>query len=169
MLRVKFSTRDSAFVPCLALALLGAGTSSALADSVSRSVDVMATPSAVWSNIGPFCAIKDWHPAIGTCADDGKDPPTRTLVTKDGKATFVEIETARSDTEHFYSYAFESSPLPVSGYQSTIKVVAKGKGVSTVTWRGNYTPDHGKAKDAKDALGGIYDAGLANIKAQLTK
>jgi hypothetical protein len=152
-----------------ALLLLSAGTSPASAASLSQSVDVEGAPSAVWSMIGPFCAIKDWLPPVGTCTEDGKVPPTRTLVTKDGMATFVEVQTARSDTRHFYSYTFQSSPLPVTHYTSTIEVAAKGKDVSTVTWRGTYTPDQGKEKDANDALTAIYSAGLDAIKARLAK
>jgi hypothetical protein len=152
-----------------ALLLLSAGTPPASAASLSRSVDVEGAPSAVWSMIGPFCAIKDWLPPVGTCTEDGKVPPTRTLVSKDGKATFVEMQTARSDTRHFYTYTFQSSPLPVTHYKSTIEVAAKGKDASTVTWRGTYTPDQGKEKDANDALAGIYSAGLDAIKARLAK
>jgi hypothetical protein len=154
-------------VSVLALSILSAGAASAA--SLSRSVDVEGTPSAVWLMIGPFCAIKDWLPPVGTCTEDGKVPPTRTLVTKDGKATFVELQTARSDTKYFYTYTFQSSPLPVTHYTSTIKVAAKSKGVSTVTWSGVYMPEHGKEKDANDALSGIYQAGLDAIKAKLTK
>lgn len=156
-------------VSACALALLSAGALPASAASVSRSVDVEGTPSVVWSMIGPFCAIKDWLPPVGTCTEDGRTPPSRTLVTKDGKATFVELQTARSDAQHFYTYTFRSSPLPVTHYRSTIKVAAKGKGISTVTWRGTYTPDRGKAKIANDALTGIYQAGLDAIKARFTK
>ncbi len=132
-------------------------------------MEVAATPSAVWSLIGPFCAIQDWLPPVGTCTEDGKAAPTRTLVTKDGKATFVELETARNDAMHSYSYTFQSSPLPVTHYQSTIEVTSKGKGVSTVTWRATYTPDIGKEKDANDALAGIYSVGLDTIRAKLAK
>ena len=64
-------------------------------------------------------------PPVGQCIEDGKAPPTRILVTKDGKAAFVETQTSRSDAEHSYSYTFLSSPLPVSNYTSTIKVTAK--------------------------------------------
>jgi hypothetical protein len=156
-------------VSALTLSLLSAGASSASAASLSRSVDVEATPAAVWSVIGPFCAIKDWLPAVGTCTVDGKAPPTRTLVTKDGKATFVEMQTARSDKKHFYSYTFLSSPLPVANYKSTIKVADKGNGISTITWLGAYVPEHGKEKPARDALIGIYEAGLDAIKVKLAK
>jgi len=138
-------------------------------DSLSRSVEVKGSPAEVWSVIGPFCAIGAWHPAIGSCAEDGKSPSTRTLVTKDGKATFVELQTARSDAGHSYSYTFTSAPVPVTHYSSTLKVVAKGKDTSTVTWSGAYIPDAGKAKDAKDALAGIYESGLDAIKSKLAQ
>lgn len=106
---------------------------------------------------------------MGECIEDGKAPPTRILVTKDGKAAFVETQTARNDAEHSYSYTFLSSPLPVSNYKSTIKVTAKADGSSTVTWTGSYTPEEGKEKVASQALNGVYEAGLAEIKAKLAK
>jgi hypothetical protein len=150
-------------------ALLTVGVSAASAATLSRSIDVKGAPSAVWSVIGPFCAIKDWLPPVGACIEDGKAPPTRTLVTKDGKAAFVETQTARNDAEYSYSYSFISSPLPVANYTSTIKVTAKGDGFSTITWTGSYTPDQGKEKAANEALNGVYEAGLAEIKARLAK
>ncbi len=149
--------------------LLGTDLAAASAATISRSADVKASVSAVWSLIGPFCAIKDWLPPVGQCIEDGKAPPTRILVTKDGKAAFVETQTARSDAEHSYSYTFLSSPLPVSNYTSTIKVTAKADGSATITWSGSYTPEHGKEKAASEALGGVYEAGLAEIQARLGK
>ena len=83
-------------VATLSIAGLCAAVSSASADGLSHSVDVPGTPSAVWSLIGPLCAIKDWLPPVGTCSEDRAMPPTRTLVTKDGTATFVERQTARN-------------------------------------------------------------------------
>ena len=151
------------------LAILGAAASSASADSLSRSLDVNGTPAEVWSAIGPFCAIKDWLPPVGSCTEDGRTPPTRTLVTKDGSATFVETQTARSDQKRSYSYTFKSSPLPLTGYNSTIEVAAVGPGQSTVTWSSTYTPNEGKEKEAKEALSGIYAAGLNAIKARFAK
>ena len=169
LLDLRRSRRAFAVVSVYALAVLGAGTSAASADQLSQSVDVAGTPAEVWAMIGPYCAIKDWLPPVGTCTEDGKTPPTRTLVTKDGAATFVETETARSAEKRSYSYTFKSSPLPVTRYNSTIEVTAKGPGQSTVTWSGTYTPDEGKEKDAKEALSGVYAAGLNFIKARFAK
>jgi hypothetical protein len=151
------------------LGVLAINVSPAFAATLSRSVDVSATVSAVWSMIGPFCAIKDWLPPVGTCTENPASPLERTLVTRDGKATFVETQIARSDAEHSYSYVFKSSPLPVTAYASTIKVVSKSAGISTVTWSSSYIPDPGKEEAASEALTGIYEAGLATIKAKFAK
>jgi hypothetical protein len=156
-------------ISALGAAVLSVGYSAASAAGLSRSTEVNGTPATVWSAIGGFCAIKDWLPPVGMCIEDGKTPPIRTLVTRDGKASFVEKQTARNDAEHSYSYTFLSSPLPVSNYTSTIKVTAKGDGSSTVTWSGSYTPDQGKEKAANEALGEVYEAGLTQIKAKLAK
>ena len=171
---MKSSPTATRFIALVRSAAFGAtalclGAFAATAADLSRSIEVSAAPATVWSAIGAFCAIKDWLPPVGICIEDGKTPSTRTLVTKDGKAAFVEKQTARSDAEHSYSYTFLSSPLPVTNYTSTIKVAAKGEGVSVVTWTGSYTPDSGKEKDASEALNGVYEAGLAGIKARLTK
>lgn len=157
--------------PCV-LALAGyaaalvASPALAAPASLSRSVVVHARPAAVWAAVGPFCAIADWHPAIATCAMDGKTPPTRTLVTREGPATFVERQVARDDAAHRYGYSFVSSPLPVTGYTSTFKVEPSGAGDARVTWSGAYTPDPGQAEAAETALAGIYESGLAAIAAR---
>jgi len=48
-------------------------------------------------------------------------------------------------------------------------VLAKAPGISTVTWSSSYIPDPGKEDDAREALTGIYEAGLATIKAKFAK
>ena len=152
-----------------AIVFIASSACPASAASLSRSVDVDAPASDIWSAIGPFCAIKDWHPAIGSCSEDGKNPPTRTLVTKDGKAQFVELRVAMNEKARRYSYAFVSSPLPVHDYRSTLAVSARDKGHARITWSGQYTPEPGKDEEAAQALGGIYDSGLQAIKTRFEK
>jgi hypothetical protein len=158
------------------IGLLSAGTltvwnaaeSPAVAAELTRTIDVAADPATVWSLIGPFCAIKDWHPVVGSCTEDGLAPPVRTLVTKDGKATFVEMQVARDDARYTYSYDFVSSPFPVSRYVGTISVVAHGYGTSTIVWHGVYTPLPGKDAEAEAAFASVYEPGLAAIKARFS-
>ncbi len=108
----KHSSVPAPFVALFALAVVGAAASPAFAASLTRSVDLDAGPDEVWSVIGSFCAIADWHPAVGSCTLDGRSPPTRTLVTRDGRSTFVELEVARNDEARLYSYAFIGRPFP---------------------------------------------------------
>ena len=145
--------------------LLGIGTLAASAASIDKSIDIKAPASKVWAMIGPFCSIKDWHPAIGQCTEaDG----VRTLTTKDGKAQFVEKKTDADDKAMSYSYEIEKSPLPITNYKSTLKVVSKGDG-STVEWSSTFTPDAGKEQAADTAITGIYQAGLDNIQKTATQ
>ena len=137
-------------------------TGPAVAASLDKSVEIAAPAAEIWRRIGPFCAIKDWHPAIGACTEEAG---VRTLKTKDGKATFVEKETARDDKATTYSYAIQQSPLPVTKYVSTLKVTPKGDHKSTVEWLATYTPAEGKDADAATAIGAIYQSGLDGIRA----
>jgi len=147
-------------------ACLGLIPPAAQAATLTRSVVVTGTNSQIWAMVGPFCAIKDWLPPVGSCTETRDAPPVRNLVTKDGKATFIERQVTRSDKEHFYSYEFVSSPLPVSHYQATIKVAALDSNRSIVTWSASYAPDKGRDAEADQALRGIYAAGLSTIQLQ---
>jgi hypothetical protein len=151
-----------------ALVPLKASAAPPPAASLTRSIDVSASPDTVWSAIGPFCAIKEWHPAIATCSEVHA-PTVRTLVTKDGKATFVEPETARNEAKRQYSYTFASAPIPVSHYAATIGVTPRKPSGATITWQGTWTPEPGKEKAALDALTGIYESGLDALKAKFAK
>ena len=145
----------------LAGIVLAAGTLTASAASIEKEITVKAPADKVWAMIGPFCSIKDWHPAIGQCTESGG---VRTLTTKDGKAQFVEKQTASDNKKMSYSYAIEKSPLPITNYVSTLKVIPKGSGESTVQWSSTYTPNKGKETDADTAISGVYQAGLDNIQ-----
>lgn len=156
------------FASVFALGAAAALSAEASAGSLTRTVDVNAPPAAVWSVIGPFCAIKDWHPLVGVCVTDGKTPPIRTLITKDGKVSFVETERARDDAKRLYSYDFVVSPLPATKYLATIRVDAKGSG-STIVWHGDYTAEPGKDQAVEAALVNVYETGLAALKARFNR
>jgi hypothetical protein len=161
----KVSNKGIVALAAIAGAILLAGPAAAgTPTTLTRTMVVEATPSEVWALIGPFCAIKDWHPALASCELDGKAPPTRTLLTREGGARFVELQVARSDANHRYTYSFTSSPVPVSGYVATFSVKASGKNASLVTWQGSYTPNDGQDEAAMAALSGIYESGLAAIR-----
>ena len=142
-----------------AVALAFSGLSAGAVESTYKAMST-ATPQAVWKKIGDFCGIATWHPAVEKCvlSDYGK---MRTLWLK-GRGIIVETLVRRDDHAHSYTYKIVSSPLPVSDYASTIKVLPKGSG-SLIVWTGNYRSKGASDADAKNTIDGIYKAGVDAI------
>jgi len=156
-MRVSFGTALAA------LALFGVATSvqaaeikSSASKTSSQSVD------AVWTKIGDFCGIANWHPAVAKC-ELSADKKDRTLSLKGG-GTIVEHLVRWSDKTHSYTYKIVSSPLPVENYESTIHVsAAKSGSGSVISWHGHYKAKGAPAADAKKTIDGIYEAGLTAL------
>lgn len=140
----------------LAAATAAQAVESKASKSTSQSVD------AVWQKIGDFCGIGQWHPAVAKC-ELSADKKDRTLTLKGG-GTIVEHLVRWSDKTHSYTYRIKSSPLPVEGYESTIRVsAAKSGSGSVISWRGHYKAKGASDAEAKKTIDGIYDAGLGAL------
>ena len=147
--------RITAAIAAGAVLLLSGLTAQALESSAKTASKLSA--DAVWSKIGDFCGISNWHPAVEKCelSADGK---TRTLSLKGG-GTIVEALVKMDAAGHSYTYSIVSSPLPVANYTSTISVAADGAG-SMTTWVGKYDAKGASDAEAKKVIDGIYDLGL---------
>jgi len=140
-----------------------------------QSIDTTATPAKVWSVIGDFNGIADWlPPAASSPATDGNNVGSvRTITLKaPGSPTVVE-KLLKYDGEKFsYTYAIEKvdpKVLPVVHYRSTISVKAGKKGTKVI-WVGKFDPVPGvDAATAEKGVTGLYQGGLANIKALAEK
>jgi hypothetical protein len=143
-------------LPVAALATLVASTVSAFALESKRSTPSSLSPDALWKKVGDFCGIGSWHPAAEKCelSADGKQ---RTISLKGG-GTIVEKLAKWDDAHRSYTYTIVSSPLPVTHYRSTIRVLSDAKG-SVLRWTGRYKAKGASSADAKKAIDGIYDAG----------
>jgi len=146
---------------CSAL-LLAAASSPSLALEVTRSVQVDASPQAVWQEIGGFCGIGDWHPAVQSCTlGKAHGRPQRTLALKGG-GEIIEQQVARSNPKMDYTYIIVKSPLPVAHYRSTISVHPSGSG-SKVTWWGKFAAAGAPDEKATEVVSGIYESGLKGL------
>ncbi len=145
---------------------------------VTESVTVKATPYQVWAALKDFGAMEKWHPAVEkTVADKGSSVgSTRTLTLKGGGTVVEELE-SYSDADRKLSYRMKDpGPIPVSNYSATISV-KPADGGSVVEWRGafyrkfmnNDPPPDQNDEAAVKAITGVYQAGLANIKAMFEK
>jgi hypothetical protein len=144
----------------LALGLILAASAAQAIESKASKAST-ASVDAVWTKIGDFCGIAQWHPAIANCvlSADKKD---RTLTLKGG-GTIVEHLVRWSDKMHSYTYKIVSGPLPVENYESTIHVAKSGSG-SVIRWKGKYTAKAPASDaDAKKAIDGVYDSGLTAL------
>jgi hypothetical protein len=144
------------------LAAIGLACSSVAAHAVQSKLRQPSTLSAdaLWEKVGDFCGISKWHPAVEKC-ELSKDGKTRTLSLKGG-GTIVEHLVKWDDRHHSYTYRIVKSPLPVSNYLSTIKVV-KEKDGSAFEWSGRYRAKGASDAESKKTIDGIYQAGAANI------
>ena len=135
---------------------------------VKEQIDIAAPPAKVWEAVSNFDNL-GWHPAVGsTSLDKGKNNTkgaVRTVTTKDG-AKLVEELVSHRDSERQLKYRIIDSPLPVSGYVSTLKV-RSAKGGSRVEWSSTFERKGAEAAAAKDAVRGIYTSGLGGLKQQL--
>lgn len=146
---------------------------------VEKSITIKADPAKVWAMVKDFGNMQKWHPAIAADKleqkkDDNGDMATyRTLTLKSGGIINEKLRNS-DDKDMKLKYEIVSSPLPFTDYNSTM-TVAKGEaaGETTVTWVGRFyriyklnppIPEGQDDKTAIDAVTGIYDSGLANLK-----
>lgn len=166
------------FLLLLSVAVLGF-TSQAQAHEkvlhVTKSVKINASASTVWEKVENFGDLGAWHPAVAkTDIVEGKDNEVgakRELTLQDG-GKINETLTAYNDKKKTMSYIITGGVLPVSDYKAVITVKSAGKNKSIATWSANFkrkdpsaTPAAGQDdKTAKDAISGVFDGGLANLK-----
>lgn len=154
-------------IQTLAVVVLTLGlTGAASAAEVKQEITVPQGSWTLWRKIGPFCAIKAWHPAIANC-ERSREKLTffRTLTLKDGGKIKEKLTGAGKGS---YSYSIEESALPVKNYTATIAVApaAADKKQSTITWTAKFDPKDKTEAEAKAVIDGIFKAGLDGIKAQ---
>lgn len=141
---------------------------------VEKTVTIKAEPAKVWAIVKDFGNMQKWHPAISATKLEKKGADTfRTLTLKSGGTTYEKLRSV-DEADMKVKYEIVESQLPFTDYNS-IMTVAKGPnaGETTVTWVGRFyrvyklnppIPEGQDDKAAADAVSGIYDAGLANLK-----
>jgi hypothetical protein len=141
-------------------------TGAAGAVEVKRKIEINGEIKKVWAEIGGWCAIGSWHPAIAKCEESEEGgKKKRTLTTKDGG---VIKETMTKSTDTSYSYQIDESPLPVEKYTATFAVTpdSDDKEEVNIAWSAKFDAK-GKDADAKKVIDGIFKAGMDALKKKL--
>jgi hypothetical protein len=152
-------------LPLAALFVL-ASIKGAAADQVMDRVEVKTSPEKAWAEIGDFCGIKNWHPAVVSCELTGEGAPRVRTLTLQGGAKMIEKEMSWNDRGRAYSYTTLEGPLPVTNTTAMIKVLPGDRGKVNLVWTSSFKPI-GSSAEAKKALETFYLAGLQSLKAKL--
>ena len=141
------------------------GSVSASAITVKKKRDAPGEPADVWTLVGDFCAIKNWHPVVADCQTTKEgDADVRTLTLKDG-GKIKEKLTAKDDLS--YSYEIVESPLPVKNYKAKLWVEVDDEPDRTVIyWQADFDANGASDEEAEKKIKGILSAGVKGIKKQ---
>lgn len=130
---------------------------------VSMQTELDVPVQQVWDLIGGFNALPDWHPAVENSElDNGGRIRKLSLA---GGGTITERLERISDNEHAYTYSIINSPLPVSNYTATIRVLKDDTGKGTVVeWSSSFKADGAPENEAVKIIRDIYQTGLDNLQ-----
>ncbi|MUL47232.1 SRPBCC family protein [Mycobacterium sp. CBMA293] len=132
--------------------------------SASASVDLNQPPSAVWELIGGFGSLPDWSLGVSS-SELTHGGRLRHLRVHDG-ALIVERLLAFDERNRTYTYTIVESPLPVTDYFSTLRVLpGPTDAESRVEWSGTFVPHIVSVDQATAVVQKIYDDGLASLVA----
>jgi mxaD protein len=159
------------------VSLLASGYSMGAAPMLhtSKTIVINAPASKVWNLTKDFGGLNNWHPALASDAIvEGTDNTVGAvrLLTLKGGGTIKEKLLAYNAAGRTFKYAILEGVIPVSDYTSTFVVTSAGKGKSSVTWSGRFKrknvganpADNENDKAAVDAINGVYQSGLDNLK-----
>ncbi len=131
--------------------------------TVSMTQELPVPAQMVWTTIGGFNALPDWHPAVEKSEIEEGDGGTIRKLSLAGGGTIVEKLEKVDENERIYSYSIMESPLPVANYTASIRVKATAGGCE-VEWSSDFEPSGAPESDAVATIRGIYEAGFENLK-----
>ncbi len=129
---------------------------------VNMTTDLDVAADQLWSVIGGFNALPDWHPAVEK--SELQDEGSMRVLSLAGGGEIVEKLEKHDDNERIYSYTITDSPLPVKNYRAEIKVIDQGNGKASVEWSSEFSAEGAEENEAIDVITGIFQAGLDNLK-----
>lgn len=128
---------------------------------------IPAPVAEVWAVVGEFGKIAEWLPPLSDSGllhgATGNKVGDLRQCTIDGGPTLTESQTARSDTDHSYSYEITDGPLPLKNYRSTISLSAAGD-QTLLQWSSTFDPDPGEEDNLTGMIEGVYQAGIDHVK-----
>lgn len=130
---------------------------------VEETIQLRAPAQDVWSVIGNFGGLADWHPAAVACVLSERGADTIRTISIPGGGTLVERLQAHDDDAMSQTYSIVDGPLPVGNYVSTIRVLPETDTSCRVHWAGRFEASGAPDEVAQKVVRGIYTAGLSAL------
>jgi hypothetical protein len=125
--------------------------------------EIAAAPDAVWELVGDFGGFVK---ALGAPVElEGEGIGSRRTIKFGSRPAVVERLDALDHGAKSITYSIlEAGPLPVRGYQATMRLAPSGESATTVTWWSDFEPEGVSEEDAIKAVEGVYDGGIAGLQ-----
>ena len=122
----------------------------------------------VWQSIRRFDAVEDVLPFVVSSPIEGDSAPTEVgavrVVTQEDGGVFREVLVAHSDAEHFYSYTFVGSPIPVRDHLTTLRLHPVTDGDRTLgEWSSRFEIDPSREAELVGLMEENFLAGLRAV------
>ena len=142
---------------------------------VKKSVTLAAPADKVWDAVKNFNELNTWHPAVASdeiVSGTNNTPGAVRLLTLKGGGTIKEKLLAFDASGHRFRYSIVEGVIPVTHYMSSLVVTSLAGNKTLVTWSGRFKrknvgdnpADNENDKAASDAISGVYQSGLDNLK-----
>jgi hypothetical protein len=126
-----------------------------------------------WEAIRRFDAVAEWLPfVVSSPIEDGSEPTavgSIRVVTQSDGGVFREVLVAHSDADHFYSYTFVGSPVPVRDHRTTLRLHQITDGNRTLgEWTSRFTIAPDEEAELVTLMNKNFLAGLQALDSRLT-
>ncbi|GAA4338306.1 hypothetical protein GCM10023165_16890 [Variovorax defluvii] len=129
---------------------------------IVESVEVAASPRAVWHVVGDFGGLGQWMPGVTGLQTSGRGPGATRRIHM-GSACMLETLVELDERHMQLGYRLDQGPLPARSYTSTLRVSPAEAG-ARVDWTARCTPDDTtNAARLERTLRQAYRAGLNGL------
>ena len=123
----------------------------------------------VWEVVSDFGGIQRWNPgAVRAISVEGEGIGAVRTITLPGDAVLQEKLERYDEAARCFSYSITGeSPLPLTDYESTIRLSADGPDSCRIEWSSTFAPAGISEDQARSMVEGIYTGGIAGLKQAL--
>jgi mxaD protein len=130
---------------------------------IKETANIMEKPEQLWSAIGMFSAVGNWHPLLAKVESQGEDEGSLRLAEgKDGSKQ-VERLLENAPERHYYRYEIVSTPMPVKNYVAEFQIEDPDDGTSVVAWSCEFDPTAANEANIEKMIYLFFKAGLDSL------